>query len=155
MQKPPPDGYYTAFLKGSLKLDSFGMWHHDERPFLNDKLAALFHRSIVWDQESSRYLLQIGRQRAEFDVEDTAWFVLLLEDGGFPWKIVLSDGSTEHFRPDTVSIGGDGQFYHLVKGCHRARFSRPAHQRLLEHACSEREILVNGKRVQIPHAQTN
>jgi hypothetical protein len=151
----PPDGYYTAFLKGSLKLDCFGIWHHDDRPFANDKLAALFHRSIIWDETTQCYLIQIGRQRAEFDVEDTAWFVMLLDDVSYPWKLVLSDGSTEAFRPDAVSVGHDGQFYHLVKGGHRARLSRPAHQRLLDHACSEREILVNGKRIQLPGAESN
>ena len=144
-----PAGQYTALLKGSLKLDRFGTWWHNGVRFSNEKLAAMFHRSIIFDAAKGEYLLQIGQQRAEFDLEDTAWFVTELHDSSEPWSVTFSDGSSEPFEPESITIGGEEQLYHPVKALHRARFTRPAHQRLLQHCHSDGEILMGGKIVRL------
>lgn len=135
---------YTAYLQGSLKLAATGEWRHNGEPFQNQKLSELFSRSIVWDQSAGQYFVQIGQQRAAFDCEDTAYFVLSIDDKEVPWSLHLSDGRTEALRPTTLCSGPENQVYCTVHETHRARLSRPAHQILLQHAVSDDSILIGG-----------
>ena len=63
---------YVAKLKGHLKLSKEGVWSHEGVSFDRKSLSELFFKSIVWDKEQKEYYLQIGRGRAEFELEDTA-----------------------------------------------------------------------------------
>ncbi len=139
-------GMYTAYLEGSLKLSRTGEWWHNGSPFQNQRLADFFSQHIVWDASAKRYFVQIGAQRATFDCEDTAYFVLHIDESAIPWKLTLSDGTTESFEPDTLVRGKEDQLYCTVHGQHRARLSRAAHQILLRHASSELELTIAGKR---------
>lgn len=136
---------YTAYLDGSLKLDKFGQWWHQGRPFQNNKLSIFFHRSIIWEPSDARYMLQIGQQRATFTCEDTAYFVMRLLDQQSPWRIELNDQSTENLAARSLSIGAENQFYCLVKeGQHRARFAREAYQALLSYIVDESSLRIDG-----------
>lgn len=136
---------YTAYLEGSLKLSKTGEWRHNGQPFQNEKVAELFSRSIVWDDVSGRYYIQIGAQRATFECEDTAYFVLAIDDNKAPWMLALSDGSTEPLEPHSLTRGNKGQVYCRVHGNHRARFSRGAHQVLLRAALDDERLLIAGQ----------
>lgn len=141
---------YTAYLDGSLKLDRFGQWWHQGRPFLNVKLSEFFHRSIIWDNELQRYLLQIGAQRATFNCEDTAYFVRQLLDQQCPWQIKLNDQSCETFDAGSLKLGAENQIYCLVKDAkHRARFSREAYQALLPHVIDEFTLNIEGMLIRL------
>ena len=140
---------YTAYLKGSLKLSQTGEWWHNGVPFSNPKLIDLFSRSIVWDEELKEYFIQIGQQRASFDCEDTAYFVAALDLEAKPCKILLSDGSSEELLTDTLSLGSEKQIYCVVKGQHLARFSRGAHQVLLQLVSSDAAITIDGKKIKV------
>ena len=143
------EAIYTAFLKGSLKLSKTGEWWHNGKPFTNKKLSDYFHKSIFWRENEQDYVIRIGKQQATFDLEDTPFFVLTIDQSVVPWKITLSDGTTEELSPTSLSLGPEDQIYCLVKTTHRARFSRAAHQLLLAHAMSEDEIAVAGKTVKL------
>lgn len=140
---------YTAELKGSLKLSKNGEWWHNGVAFQREALSNLFHRSIIWDEVEKQYFVKIGRQRARFDVEDTAYFVTELLDETRPWHLKLNDGSEEDLKAQTLCLGSEDQIYCQVKDYHRARFSRSAHQRLLSHAVDERNIKVNDQLIQL------
>jgi hypothetical protein len=143
------DAPYLADLSKNLKLSATGEWWHDGRPFENRKLIELFNRSIVWDQNKDRYLLQIGGNQASFEYEDTVYFVTSLHDQNSPWKLALSDQTEELLAPSSLSLGSQNQIYCTVKGSHRARFSRGAHQQLLAHAVDDTSLLLDGKNVSL------
>lgn len=136
---------YTAELTGSLKLSSTGVWIHNGSPFQNQKLIDLFFRSIIWDPEEKRYLLRIGSGCAKFECEDTAYFVNSFDDTSLPWIVNLSDNTAEAFCPDTLAVGSQGQIYCTIKGSHKARLSRSAHQHLLLSAVSNDEIKIGDR----------
>jgi hypothetical protein len=144
---------YTAYLDESLTLTSQGTWVHQNLEFQNQNLIALFHRSIRWDPEEKRFFIQIGKQGASFRVEDTAYFVVRIDDSKYPWVLTLSDESEETLAEETLCMGRAGQFYCRVKEGFRARLSRAAHQVLLSHACSGEAVLIGEKTVTIPRCQ--
>jgi hypothetical protein len=140
---------YTAYLKGVLMLSERGIWHHEGTRFSNQKVSKLFHRSIQWNQDEQQYYVCIGKGRATFDCEDTAYFVSTLNDTTDPWTITLLDDTTEELKPDTLHLGPADQIYCEVKGSHRARFMRNAHQILLEHAVNDDTVHINGEDVRL------
>jgi len=141
------DERYLADLTKDLKLSATGEWWHKGQPFENRKLIELFNRSIVWDESAKRYLLKIGSNLASFVYEDTAYFVLSLNDKHTPWSLILSDQSEEPLVPSSLTLGEDNQVYCRVKGTHNARFSRAAHQQLLEHVVDEESLLIGDKKI--------
>lgn len=142
------DIQYTAYLKGSLKLSKHGEWWHNGNPFTNKRLSDLFSRSIVWDKSANEFFVQIGKQRATFTLEDTPFFVLSINDQHVPWKIELSDGTSEILEPKSLVVGDESQIYCRVKGgAFKARFSRSAHQALLGYAGDDNSLLVSGERI--------
>lgn len=90
-----------------------------------------------------QYTLRIGKGRAFFKCEDTAWFVTALKDKTSPWEIILSDGSTEVLNPKSLCIGKTDQIYCIVKGNHLARLKRNVVQQVLEYAEGENSILID------------
>jgi hypothetical protein len=144
---------YTAQLQGVLRLSYEGLWFHEGKQFENQALADLFSRSIVWDASEQAYFVQIGRQRARFTYDDTAYMVreLLVEIDTTTLR--LSDGSQEPLRPATLKVGPEAQFYCLVKGGHRARFTRSAHQDLLQYAIDDDTVELNGVRISLKTTQ--
>lgn len=140
---------YTAYLEGSLRLSEQGVWYHNGRPFQNEKLSVLFHRSIVWDERQSRYFIQIGAQRATFDLDDTAYFVVSLKDEKLPWGLILADTTEEQLRPNTLKLGEGGKIYTEVKGDHRAVFTRGAYQTLVQHLVGEDRLAVGDELISL------
>lgn len=143
------EALYTAYLDGSLLLTERGQWIHNGTPFTNRNLISLFHRSIIWNEEESRYFIRIGKGQATFLCEDTAYFVSGLCDQKSPWEVVLLDGSREHLRSDTLYQGADHQIYCLVKGGHPARFLKNTHQILLEHVLDNQKLLIDGEEISL------
>ncbi|MCO6430249.1 MAG: DUF1285 domain-containing protein [Deltaproteobacteria bacterium] len=134
---------YTANLSGSLRLSSNGIWIHEGEPFQNEKLAKLFHRSIVWDAKENRFYLQIGRQRAAFSWEDTVYFVTSVDLSGDP-VITLADETQETLNLSSMICGSDGSIYCTLRSGHRAKFLRNSHQQLIRHAVDDRRLFING-----------
>jgi hypothetical protein len=153
---------YTAQLKGSLKLSRTGEWWHEGRPFENQRLATLFHRSIVFDESLTSFVVRIGTQQAVFDVEDTALFVESIEVGPPHSRGVLNDGRTFQITRSPILVGAEHQLYLLVPRAGagtvrdisdpqatRARFSRAAHQVLLESLQEDGSLLIDQQIISI------
>ncbi|MEZ4753200.1 MAG: hypothetical protein R3A13_02695 [Bdellovibrionota bacterium] len=135
---------YTTDLVKDLTLTKTGEWLHEAKPFENKKLKALFFRSIEWVEAEQKYYLRIGKGRAAFNYEDTVYFVQNIETEKKPWMAKLSDGSREKLNLGSLSIGDSNQLYCLVKGSHKARFSRSSHQLLLEYVVDDEHVEING-----------
>ena len=133
---------YTANLTGSLRLSNNGEWFHNGVRFQNDRLAKLFHRSIEWDDKEQQYFVRIGKQRARFDKDDTAYFVVAIDDTLDPWGLILADESHETLNIESLARGKEEQVYCTVKGSHRARLTRQAYQVLVEHVVDEEHVAI-------------
>ncbi len=149
MEGIPP---YIADLRGHLKLSRHGDWWHDGRPFQNSKLAALFHRSIVWDPAKGAYLISIGRECATFECEGTPYFVASLDDTITPWRITLLGGHQEELAPETLCSGPLDQVYCSVFGSHRATLLRGAHQVLAQHVVDETKVQIGERAFELSRA---
>jgi hypothetical protein len=149
---------YTAQLQGSLKLSRTGEWWHEGRPFENQRLAALFHRSIVFDESLGSFVIRIGTQQAIFDLEDTALFVDAIEATETYTRVVLNDGRSFLLSAIPIFLGSEDQIYVLVPrignralpnadapDAVRARLSRGAHQVLLQHLQDDGTLLIDGQ----------
>lgn len=135
---------YTADLSGDLVLDEEGNWHHDQTPFSNLKLASLFHRSIVWNEQKQRYVIRLAKGEADFTIEDVPFFVADLEPLQSGIQVTLLSGTQYQLQPETLQIGSKNQIYCQIKGGHLARFRRSAHQQLACYVSGDREIQIAG-----------
>lgn len=143
------DILYTAELKGKLKLSQFGEWYHEGKLFERKALADLFHRSIVWDPEEREYFIKIGRERARFECEDVPYFAASLIETSPTWSVKLLGGATEPLTPQKLYLGQEGHIYCTIYDSHKARFTRAAHQQLLENAVDESTIILGRERYKI------
>lgn len=140
---------YTAYLEGSLRLDAHGEWWHNGVRFQNPKVIDLFHRSIVWDASKERYVVRLGAQQATFTMADVPFFVASLLTSEHPWRVSFLDGREEPLRPDSVSMSEGGHFYCVRHDGSKARFTRTAHQVLLQYAVDEHTLLLDGCKVRV------
>jgi len=124
---------YTAYLTGSLKLSRFGEWWHNGVIFQNKRLSDFFHKSIVWDQKDAQYYLEIGNQRATFEIEGTAYFVAELLDQKLPWQVRLMDHSAQELDLESLKLGAQNEILCSLENKHLASFTKPAYQRLVSH----------------------
>lgn len=141
---------YTAYLDESLCLAKNGNWYHRGQEFSNQRLAELFHRSISWNEQEGKFFLLIGRERATFKIEDTAYFVRALNDLVDGWTLTLNNGLEEKFAPNRLSLSPDGALCVTLLSGQRARFLSSAYQTFVSHLVSSQEFEMNGKRYKIP-----
>lgn len=73
--QPIPEIEYTAYLEGSLRLDSNANWWHEGTRFKNAKLSEFFHKAITYFKDENKFYIVVGKQRASFTYDDTALFV--------------------------------------------------------------------------------
>lgn len=140
---------YTAFLEGSLVLSKTGEWWHEGVIFQNERLSGLFHRSIQFDSEHNAYVVRIGAQQATFTCEDTPYFVSALIETPSGPTIRLLDGSEEPLNQESLTVGAESQIYCTVKGGHRARLTRGAHQDLADKAIDESRVRICGQIIEL------
>jgi hypothetical protein len=127
----------------NVKLDSCGNWWHNGIPVLNKAICALFHRSIVMDEEGS-YFLEVDGDRIGIEIEDSPYFVVdysLVSNsrGKTEMKMLISDGSEEILNTGTLWIDANYILRCRVKGgSFPARFRRHCQLHLLErYMCEE------------------
>lgn len=143
---------YTAFLEGSLVLSKNGEWWHNGAIFKNERLSELFHQSIQFDPEHNSYVVRIGAQQATFTCEDTPFFVSQIIENGSGARVKLLDGSEEPLDLGSLTIGAESQIYCSVKGGHRARLTRGAHQNLSLKAVDESHVNICGQTIELKKA---
>ena len=124
-----------ALTPFGLVLHHDARWSHEGEAIRNRKLREKFDRSVVYLPEEGKYVVVVGRFRAEIEVEEAAFFVRSVDlDCGL---VALSDFSSESLDLATLDLSEiDGALICLVKfdlapqGL-PARFSHAAQAELL------------------------
>ena len=121
-----------------ITLTREGEWLSDGQPIVHAATVAAFGRSLKRASDG-RWWLEIGRDRKQIEVEDTAYFVRLIE--GSPatgFEISLSDGSREKLEPNTLLLT-PGRLTCLTQAGFEAKFLRSAYSDLLMQALSQNQ----------------
>jgi hypothetical protein len=83
-------------------------------------------RSLTREPDG-RYAVSVGREKAYVTLEAAPYAVRAVlpdaAEGGIP-RLRLSDGTEEPLDPESLSLGPDGVLGCVVKGGHRACFTR-------------------------------
>jgi uncharacterized protein len=108
-----------------LSIDLEGCFLHRGEPVTHARTLEALWRSLA-RTESGRYLVRIGRESGYVRLEDAPYAVRGLSLGPAVETLFLSDGSQEPLRLDTLRVDREGVLHCLVKGDHRARFTRGA-----------------------------
>ncbi len=132
---------YLVRLDEPLHLSARGEWFQGGKPFTNRKVADLFTRSVIFDEQTGAWMVVIGPQKAGFTSEDTQVFV-----------VELSGEGVAHLSSDAFEPLARGDFEVLVTksnawclsspklpGVGRARFLPGLQQQLSEHVVEESE----------------
>jgi uncharacterized protein len=116
-----------------IRIDTNGVWYYRGNEMTRRDILTRFYQHLLHD-ESGSYFIELGPQRYQVDVEDTAfvvWAVLWAE--GNEASLLLSDETIEELDPSTLRIGRDNILYCRVKNSRfDARFSRSSYYRLAE-----------------------
>lgn len=108
-------------------LDARGRWHHQGEAFENEKIIALFSRS-VGRTDGGTWVLEVPPYTYPIRVEDTGFFVEQIDLSASPARVYLSDETREDFDLSTLTYEPEGRLYCTVKGGRfRARFKKPAY----------------------------
>lgn len=119
-----------------IHLDQNGRWFHRGEVFENEKLIALFSRS-VGRTEGGTWILEVGPFTYPIRVDDTGFFVerLLFDRGKSAAPLMhLSDQTTERLDVATLTYEPEGRLYCTIRqGAFRARFLKPAYYALSDY----------------------
>ena len=113
-------------------LDARGRWFHQGDPFENQKIIALFSRSVA-RTAGGTWVLEVAPYTYPIRVEDTGFFVEQIDLSASPAQVYLSDETREDFDLSTLRYEPEGRLYCTVKGGEfRARFKKPAYYAISE-----------------------
>lgn len=139
-----------------IRLDARGNWTHEGLDFENDRVIALFSRSVA-RTEGGTWVLEIGRFTYPIVVEDTGFFVDHVDWSSAPPTLYLSDQTQQPLDLQTLQYHEGGRLYCLIKdGKFRARFKRDPYHSIMDLLEEEDDqiFLVHGKeRVLLSPAQ--
>ena len=109
--------------ESGLSIDEEGRFLHRGEPITHRRTLEVLWGSLERAGDG-RYRVRVGRESAWVRLADAPYAVRGVM--GDPPQLALSDGSQEPLRTETLRLGRDGVLRCLVKGDHRARFSRAA-----------------------------
>lgn len=121
---------------GQIRIDKDGVWYYGEEEIFRKEIIFLFYENLTQDQ-SGRYLIEIGNEKCYVEVED-APFIVRSVDRKTPTSensnlifLLLSDGSLEQLDPGTLRIGRGNVLYCTIRNASlTARFSRAAYYQI-------------------------
>jgi hypothetical protein len=128
--------WYLVRLDEPLHLSARGEWFQGGKPFTNRKVADLFTRSVIFDEQTGAWMVAIGHQKAGFTSEDTQVFVVELSEEG------VAHLSSDAFEPLAVLVTKSNAWClssPKLPGVGRARFLPGLQQQLSEHVVEESE----------------
>lgn len=111
-----------------IRLDARGRWIHEGSYFENEKLAALFSRSLE-QTDAGTWLLRIAPYTYPVIVEATGFFITRIVEEGGRILATVSDGIVEELDRDGLRTDGETVIVTRVhRGRHDARFVGQAWQ---------------------------
>ena len=140
-----PESVQTiALAEGELAsceifIDSEGDWYHRGNRMHRGDIVAHLCRHLCRDEDSGRYIIQMGKQRCYLEVEDTPLVITRVShepgtEGDNSEHLLLAIKHLEPrepLDPATLGIGRENVLYCRVQGL-PARFTRPAYYQLAE-----------------------
>jgi uncharacterized protein len=137
-----------------IRLDACGRWTHEGLDFENQRVIALFSRSIA-RTPGGTWVLEIGGFTYPIVVDDTPHFVHTVRWNDDPPTISLADGTSEILDLESLTYRSGGRLYCTVKnGAFRARFLRHAYHSVvdvLEERDREVFVVVAGQEIALTH----
>jgi len=111
--------------RSGLSIDLEGRLCHRGEPITHARTLEVLWGSLA-RQADGRYLVRVGRESGYVTVEDAPYGVRgVTFDEGRP-VLHLGDRTEEPLDPATLSVDAEGVLHCVVKGGHRARFTRTA-----------------------------
>ena len=118
-----------TFSYGKLYLSRDGVWYHEGVEITHARTIELFNRNLR--REGDRYVLRVGREMCEVEIEDAPFLVKQVNAKGDDLFIELSNYTTEPLDTGTLEIGEKNVLYARVgPQKDRAKFTRPAYYQL-------------------------
>jgi uncharacterized protein len=111
--------------QSGLSIDLEGRLCHRGEPITHERTLEVLWRSLT-RQADGRYLVRVGRESGYVAICDAPYGVRGATVEAARVLLHLSDRTVEELDPTTLSIDREGVLHCLVKGGHRARFSRAA-----------------------------
>ena len=142
-----------------ITLTRNGEWLADGEPITHERTVIAFQSHLFRSLDEKGWEIRIGRERKTIEVEDTAFFVRLIQ--GSPeagYQLYLTDGTQQPLVPETLkySPGRLSCIIHCKRiggaGTAEARFLRSPFYELLSHAVPTPEghcLTVGGTRVEL------
>jgi uncharacterized protein len=120
-----PDLLELLRQRSGLSIDLEGRLCHGGEPITHERTLAVLWGSLE-RQPDGRYLVRVGREAGYVQVADAPYGVrgATVETGRV--LLHLSDRTVEELDPATLSVDREGVLHCVVKGSHRARFTRSA-----------------------------
>ena len=159
MSEPPldlssliPDGWQGKLPPCQIQVNAQGELHHNGAPLIHPGILELIFQSVHY--EEGIYLLKVGQQSCQLEVEDTFFVVRRAQprDGGV--LLTLSDGASEALDPASLWIGPGEVLYCRVRGgAMPARFLRQAYYQIAELIEEDGEgfaLVLDGRRHRLP-----
>jgi len=149
---PPPPG---RSRESTIRLDARGRFIHDGHVVEHPGMRRAFASWIRRHPDDGRFILSNGYDWTYFEVEDVPFFVEAVRSVAGAPMLVLSDGSEEPLRPETLHAGHGSALSLWVKhGAFTARFQRTAQLELApwldEGADGALELVISGVRYRVP-----
>ena len=126
---------FTAITSGTIMFGKDGRWYCDGEAIPNRAISQLYSRTLRVLPDG-RARLELGEDKADVFIEDTAWVVTGVDRGpGSEFTVTLNDGTREPLDASSLRSSAEHVLYCRVKGGpHEARFLRPAYYELMRHA---------------------
>jgi uncharacterized protein len=125
MSEPPESVLEALRAQSGLSIDLDGRFLHRGEPITHERTLEVLYRSLARATDG-RYLVTIGRESGYVMLEDAPYAVRGLLPGADGPELLLSDGSREPLRPESLAVDDAGVLHCRVRGDHRARFTRSA-----------------------------
>jgi hypothetical protein len=122
-----------------ILIDSEGNWYHRGNRMHRGDIVAHLCQHLCRDEDSERYIIQMGKQRCYLEVEDAPLVISRVshepgmagDESGHLLLTIKHLEPREPLDPTTLRVGRKNVLYCLVQGL-PARFTRPAYYQLAE-----------------------
>lgn len=132
-----PDVVKEFLRKGytleQITLHAEGFWTHKDQKFENERIIALFNRSVD-RTDGGTWVIDVGMFVYPIVVEDCGFFIehVQVQDDGI--TLSLSDGHTQTLDVQTLSYEPEGRLYcDIREGAFKARFKRTPYHALSDY----------------------
>jgi hypothetical protein len=120
-----PEALELLREQSGLSIDLEGRLCHGGERITHERTLAVLWGSLE-RRPDGRYLVRVGRESAYVRIEDAPYGVRGASVEATRVLLHLGDRTVEDLDPSTLWVDRDGVLHCLVKGGHRARFTRSA-----------------------------